>query len=291
MNEGAGAAESPRAAESSRGAGRSAMLRVAVLGLGEAGTEFARDLVASGADVRGFDPKVAVPDGVRARDGDLDAARDAELVFSLTTAHEAEAALRDALPGLAPGTVWAEANTATPALKARLAELAAGAGVELVDVAIMAPVPGRGIRTPMQVSGPAAARFVAMMAGLGVRVEQVPGPVGVASSRKLLRSVVYKGVAAAVVEALAGAEAAACAEWFREHIAAEFVNFDGDTLERLVTGTYAHAARRTEEMEAAAQQLAELGVAPRIASATRDVLRAIASGVPGTEVVAAEGEQ
>ncbi len=254
----------------------SAPLRVAVLGLGEAGAEFARDLVAAGADVRGYDPKAAAPQGVQVRGSDADAVRDAELVFSLTTAHEAEPALRDALPALVSGTVWAEANTGTPASKVRLAEEAAAAGVELVDVAIMAPVPGKGIRVPMQVSGPPAARFAAMMQRFGIRVEQVPGPVGVASSRKLLRSVVYKGVAAAVVEALAGAEAAGCEDWFREHIAGEFVSFDADTLERLITGTYAHAARRTEEMEAAALQLADLGVTPRIASAARDALHAIA---------------
>ena len=38
-----------------------------MLGLGEAGGEIARDLVAAGADVRGFDPLVAPPAGVRRR--------------------------------------------------------------------------------------------------------------------------------------------------------------------------------------------------------------------------------
>ncbi|MBY8858485.1 DUF1932 domain-containing protein [Nocardia sp. CA2R105] len=251
-------------------------LRVAVLGFGEAGAEFARDLAALGADVRGFDPKVPAPQGVRECSSDADAVREVDLVFSLTTAHEAESALRQALTGLAPGAVWAEANTGTPAAKVRLAELAAEAGVDLVDVAIMAPVPGRGIRTPMQVSGSAAMVFADIMDALGVPVELVPGPVGVASARKLLRSVVYKGLAAAVVEGLAGAEAAGCADWFRDHIAAEFRSFDQDTLDRLITGTYAHAARRAEEMAAAAGQLSELGVTPRIAAATRDALQDIA---------------
>ncbi|PXX71522.1 3-hydroxyisobutyrate dehydrogenase-like beta-hydroxyacid dehydrogenase [Nocardia tenerifensis] len=255
-------------------------VRVAVLGFGEAGIEFAADLVAAEADVRGFDPEVAAPHGVRQRVDDADAVRDAELVFSLTTAAEAEAALRDCLPRLRAGTLWAEANTSAPAAKARLAALAQTRGVDLVDVAIMAPVPGSGLRTPMCVSGSAAARFAAVMDALGVVVEAIHGPVGAASSRKLLRSVVYKGLAAAVVEALAGAEAAGCADWFREHMTTEFPKFDAHTMERLVRGTYTHAARRTEEMDAAAQQLADLGVRPRIATATRDALRAIADGEP-----------
>ena len=37
---------------------------IAVLGLGEAGSLLARDLVAAGAAVRGFDPKVPAPAGV-----------------------------------------------------------------------------------------------------------------------------------------------------------------------------------------------------------------------------------
>ncbi|MCX4090776.1 NAD(P)-dependent oxidoreductase [Nocardia sp. alder85J] len=252
--------------------------RVAILGLGEAGSAFARDLVAAGADVRGFDPVIAAPAGVRQRDSDADAVCDADLVFDLTTGDEAEAATRAALSGLRPGTLWAEANTVAPALKVRLAELVAGTGATLVDVAIMAPVPGKGLRVPMYVSGPDAARFRDLLAPYGVDVEHMPGPVGVASSRKLLRSVVYKGLAAAIVEAMAGARAAGCADWFHEHLTTEFVRFDPDMVDGFLEGSYTHAVRRAEEMAAAAEQLTDLGIEPRIATAARDSLRAIAAG-------------
>jgi 3-hydroxyisobutyrate dehydrogenase-like beta-hydroxyacid dehydrogenase len=253
-------------------------LRVAVLGLGEAGSAFARDLVAGGADVRGYDPKAAAPAGVQMRDGDADAVRDADLVFDLTTGDEAEAATRAALPGLRSGTLWAEANTVAPALKARLAELVAGTGAALVDVAIMAPVPGKGLRVPMYVSGPEAQRFRTLLAPFDVAVEHMPGPVGVASSRKLLRSVVYKGLAAAIVEAMAGARAAGCEDWFHEHLTTEFIRFEPDMVDRFIDGSYTHAVRRAEEMTAAAAQLVDLGIEPRIAAAARDSLRAIAAG-------------
>jgi 3-hydroxyisobutyrate dehydrogenase-like beta-hydroxyacid dehydrogenase len=39
-------------------------LVIAVLGLGEAGSVIARDLVAAGADVRGYDPAVAAEPGI-----------------------------------------------------------------------------------------------------------------------------------------------------------------------------------------------------------------------------------
>ena len=136
----------------------------------------------------------------------------------------------------------------------------------------MSPVPGKGLRTPMLVSGEAAGRYVELLAGLGADVAVQPGPVGTAISRKLLRSVFYKGLAAAVVEALRGAEAAGCADWLRGNIAAELAGFDERTVDRLVDGTHAHARRRADEMAAATEQLQELGVPARIAAAARDLL-------------------
>lgn len=246
-------------------------VRIAVLGLGEAGSEIARDLVAAGADVRGYDPEVAAVDGVESRADEADAVRDADVVLSANSSHDAMTALENALPGLRAGTVWADLNTASPGLKASLAR-AAGERADVVDVALMAPVPGKGLRTPMLVSGPAAERFAELLSGLGAQVSVQPGPVGEAISRKLLRSVFYKGLAASVVEALAAAERAGCADWLRGNISAELAGFDERTIDRLVDGTYKHARRRADEMAASTEQLEELGVRPRIAAAARDLL-------------------
>jgi 3-hydroxyisobutyrate dehydrogenase-like beta-hydroxyacid dehydrogenase len=251
---------------------RSSRVRIAVLGLGEAGSEIARDLVAAGADVRGYDPKGLVVEGVEVRTGEADAVRDADLVLSVNSSHDALTALLNALPALRAGTVWADLNTASPRVKAALVEELAGRDVPVVDVALMSPVPGKGLRTPMLASGEGAARYAEVLAGLGVEVAIQPGPAGEAISRKLLRSVFYKGLAAAVVEALAAADAAGCADWLRDNIGVELAGFDERAVDRLVDGTHRHARRRTDEMTAAAEQLVDLGVAPRIAAATRDLL-------------------
>jgi 3-hydroxyisobutyrate dehydrogenase-like beta-hydroxyacid dehydrogenase len=181
-------------------------------------------------------------------------------------------ALENALAALRPGTLWADLNTASPGLKVALSERAAERGVAVVDVALLSPVPGKGLRTPMLVSGEAAGRYVELLAPLGADVAVQPGPVGEAISRKLLRSVFYKGLAAAVVEALRGAEAAGCADWLRGNIAAELAGFDERTVDRLVDGSHTHARRRADEMAAATDQLVELGVTARIAPAARDWL-------------------
>ena len=251
---------------------------IAVLGLGEAGAAIAADLVAAGADVRGYDPKGLTVDGVQARDGEAAAVADADLVLSANSSHDAMTALVDALPSLRPGTIWADLNTASPGVKVALAERAAERGVPVVDVALMAPVPGKGLRTPMVVSGEAAERYRELMTALGAEVVVQAGPAGEAISRKLLRSVFYKGLAAAVVEALAGAESAGCADWLRANISAELAGFDERTIDRLVDGTHRHARRRADEMAAATEQLSELGVAPRVAAAARDLLVELRDG-------------
>ena len=73
-----------------------------------------------------------------------------------------------------------------------------------------------------------------------------------------------KGVAAAAIESLAAARAAGA----EERVRADMTAVLGEPLlERLLAGSQAHAARRVDEMRAAAAYLEELGVEPRVASA------------------------
>lgn len=257
------------------GAGQAAKLTVAVLGLGEAGSLIAADLSAAGATVRAFDPRVrAQSPGIVDCDGDADACRGADVVLSLTTAHEAMDALKASLPGLSPTAIYADLNTSASTLKQALFSLAGGAGItRFADVALMAPVPGRGLGAPMLVSGPAAEDYARLVGGLGARVEVLAGPPGAAADRKLVRSVFFKGLAAAVTESLRAARAAGCEDWIRDNIAAELTAASEATVDRLERGSIQHARRRAEEMADAAGLLRELGIPPRIAVASEEWLR------------------
>jgi 3-hydroxyisobutyrate dehydrogenase-like beta-hydroxyacid dehydrogenase len=242
---------------------------VAVLGLGEAGSVIAADLLAAGVRVRGYDPAVASPEGITDTRSEAEAAQGADLVLSVNSAKAAVDAFEAGLHGLRGDGLWADLNTASPGIKRRLAQIASGAGIPFADVAMMAPVPGRGLRVPMLASGSGAARFADMLAPLGADIDVLDGPAGLAATKKLLRSVFYKGMASAVVEALEAARAAGHEQWLREHIAAELTAADAGTLERITDGTYRHAVRRTAEMESAAAMLTELGVPPVMADASR----------------------
>jgi len=257
---------------------------IAVLGLGEAGSVIARDLVAAGVRVRGFDPAVTAAEPIIDTASEADAARGAHLVLSVNSAKAAVGAFTAGLAGLAalspsestrqdegawPDVLWADLNTASPGTKRQLAELAGQAGIPFADVAMMAPVPGRGLRVPMLASGTGAARYAAILGPLGANIEVLDGPAGLAASRKLLRSVFYKGMAASIVEALEAARAAGDEQWLQEHIATELATSDAATVGRITDGTRRHAVRRTAEMEAAADMLTELGVPPLMADASR----------------------
>lgn len=251
---------------------------VAVLGLGEAGSALARDLARAGASVRGYDPAtVPLPEGVQEAESEADAATGAHLVLSVNSASAAHDALRAGMGAAPPAAVWADLNTASPGAKRALAATAADQGLTFADVAIMAPVPGRGLRVPMLACGPGAARTAELLGPLGAFVDLIEGDPGTAAERKLLRSVFFKGLAAAVVEALAAGRAAGCEDWLRENIATELTRADASTVDRLVEGTRRHAVRRSAEMAAAADMLGELGVDPAISAASRDLLARLAA--------------
>lgn len=250
---------------------------IAVLGLGEAGSLLARDLAAAGATVRGYDPAVSAPPGVTGAGGEAEAADGADLVLSVNSSKAAAGALRAALPGLGEGAAWADLNTASPGVKAELAEIGRSGGVDVTDIAMMAPVPGRGIAVPMLASGQGAAAVAERLRAFGAQIEVLDGPAGTAATRKLLRSVFYKGMCTSIVEALQAAEAAGYEDWLREHIAEELTRLDASGLDRIVTGTRRHSVRRGAEMEAAAQMLTDLGVAPLMADASRAVHERLAA--------------
>ena len=256
---------------------KTAETRVAIIGIGEAGAEMARDLVAAGCSVRATDPSPAreVP-GAELVGSAADAVRGAELVLSLTTAVAARAAATAAAPALRPGAVYADLNTGSAELKRDVAVTVERAGALFADVAVMAPVPGRGLRTPMLASGSGAERFAELLRPLGADVEVLGGDPGAAAARKLLRSVFMKGLAAALLEGDAAAQAAGCEDWFRQEAAATLAEDDGRLVDRLLEGSRVHAARRVHELDCAAELLRELGVQPRVTNAARAVLAELA---------------
>jgi 3-hydroxyisobutyrate dehydrogenase-like beta-hydroxyacid dehydrogenase len=255
------------------------VLSVAVLGLGEAGATIAADLAAAGARVVGFDPRPDAGDDAVPKAGSPNEAVDgADIVLNVNSAEAALFAVRAVAGELAAGQVFADLNSAGAPLKRELAALVEPSGALFADVALMAPVPGRGLRTPALVSGPGAERFAERMGAVGMPVDVVGPEPGQAAVRKLLRSVFMKGLAASAIEALTAARAAGCEDWLRGELGAALDSADGALLERFETGSRRHAARRVHEVEDASALLRELGVEPRISEASAGWLKQLRDG-------------
>src|SRR3954467_12325621 len=134
----------------------------------------------------------------------------------------------------------------------------------------MAQLPGRGAKTPMLVSGAGAAAAAEILRPFGTPVTVLDDAApGAAATRKLLRSVAWKGTAAVVCEALAAARVAGLEDWMRGEILGLLSSADASTLERMEKGSRQHAVRRAHEMEEVAALLRELGLMPHMSDAAR----------------------
>ncbi|ABG03176.1 6-phosphogluconate dehydrogenase, NAD-binding protein [Rubrobacter xylanophilus DSM 9941] len=252
---------------------------LAVLGLGEAGSEISADLAARGRRVLGYDIRpVEPPEGVELAGSPEEAARGADAVLALVPAADAPAAARSVLPVLGPGSLYADCSSASPRQKRELARMVGRTGASFVDLTLMGTVPGRGLSTPAFVSGEGAGRLADLLRPLGMPVEEVSGEPGDAAGRKLLRSVFVKGMTGAMMEALEAARAAGCEGWLWGNIVSELAGADEALARRLVEGSYRHARRRADEMAAAAELLRGLGVEPRITRAAEARLRELLEG-------------
>ncbi|MEV4581707.1 DUF1932 domain-containing protein [Nonomuraea jabiensis] len=262
------------------------LMQVAVLGYGEVGRVLARGL-APRVPLRVYDPAhpPSPSGGPPLVACNAEAVRGADVVIAVTTGADSLAACEESRPNLRPGALYADLSTSAPGDKRRIAELVASAGASAVDGAIMAPIPLRGLATPILASGDEAARFAAFAGRHGMDVTPIGGSPGDAAARKLLRSVLVKGLSALVIESRRAAEAAGLGEWFWEHLLETVSAADERFVVRLLEGAGQHSVRRVHEMHAATRMLESLGVPHAMTAATavtlEDVTRTGVPPVPG----------
>jgi 3-hydroxyisobutyrate dehydrogenase-like beta-hydroxyacid dehydrogenase len=250
-------------------------LTIAILGLGEAGSHFANDLVALGLTVIGYDPnpKRTLHPAVRLAQNNAEAAQNADIILSVNLSAVAESVAREVLPVLQPGQIYADMNTASPDTKRAVAAILepsgqASPGALVVDVAIMAPVPPKGIFTPFLVSGPGAVAFSGELRPFGLEISVLSDIVGEAATRKLLRSIVYKGIAAVIGEAVAAGQSFGLEPYIREQIRSVIGGSDDALIDRFLEGSRTHALRRSHELEAVVAMLTARNVEPVMSRAT-----------------------
>lgn len=263
----------------------------AFVGFGEAGQYLSKGLQGEGARVsaaydilfdapdaggaKGAAVRVALADReIAAAASPAEAVADADMVISAVTAKQVAAAGDAAGPYLRPGQIFLDINSASPGAKRDASKSVIAAGADYVEAAVMSNVPPHGHRVPMFLAGTAADKAAALMTPLGMNVEVVGTEIGQASSIKMIRSVMVKGLEALLVESLTAAHRAGVEDKVIESLGESFPGLDWRGKAGYHLGRVAlHAARRADEMEEVAETLRDIGVPPTMAEATAKQLR------------------
>ncbi len=249
------------------------MTRIAFVGFGEAASALVQGWGVGRHDVSSYDIKVddsATRDElldrckqleVAGKDSFKDAVESAELVFSTVTADQSLNAAKSAAPYLQSGSYWFDLNSCAPTSKQAAAEVIEQVGVHYVDVAVMAPVHPALNKVPVLLGGPHAKAALPRLDDLLTNTKLIDGPVGAASSIKMLRSVMVKGLEALTAECALAAVAAGVdedvfASLNRSHPGSEWSAQAAYNFERSVL----HGERRAAEMEEVAKTVKDLGL-------------------------------
>lgn len=198
------------------------------------------------------------------------ALQNARLVLSLVTADAALEAAQTCAPMLDRGAIWIDMNSVAPDTKREAAKVIEQHGARYVDAAILAPVHPARLEVPILLAGACAADAQDALQALGFANTSIVGSeVGRASSIKLIRSVMVKGVEALTYEMIAAAEEAGVADEVLASLDASAKSESWSTraaynLERMAT----HGKRRAAEMEEAASTLRSLGIEPVMTEGT-----------------------
>jgi 3-hydroxyisobutyrate dehydrogenase-like beta-hydroxyacid dehydrogenase len=207
--------------------------------------------------------------GVEAAPSAAAALADASLVISAVTAAECVAAARTAAMEIEPGGLFLDVNSVSPMTRMIAAAAITDGGGRYVESAIMSPIAPAGIASPMLLGGPHAAAFLAQGRALGFRGASVfSDVVGPASTAKLCRSVIVKGMEALLAESLLAARRYGVEQAVLESLTGLLPAGDWHALAQyMIARSLQHGRRRAAEMREAAVTVREAGVAPWMSSA------------------------
>ena len=250
--------------------------RIALIGFGEVGQTLAEDLVAAGVTgLSAFDAQFSDPDSlpsralathpaVRAAESHRDAVAGADLVICAVTAAQDLTASEAVAEGIAPGALFLDLNSASPAMKIEAARRVDGAGGRYVEAAVMSPIGPKRIASPMLLGGPHGAAFLALAVPLGFTGANLYSDVvGKASAAKMCRSVIIKGLEALLTESLLAARRYDVLETVVESLGDLLPLPDWESRARyMISRSVEHGVRRAEEMRESAATVAEAGVDP-----------------------------
>ena len=244
-----------------------------LIGFGEAGSTFAAAGEWTHAQVYDRLPKP----GIALCADTAAAVAGARVVLSLVTADQALAVAQTVARTIEPDALYLDMNSVAPDTKRAAAAPIEAAGGHYVDVAVMAPVDPARLAVPLLLSGERAEAARSALAALGFTDIRIVGTdVGRASSIKMIRSVMVKGIEALTAECVLAAETAGVADEVLASLDASekprpWATRADYNLDRMMV----HGLRRAAEMEEVVKTLDALGTGSAMTRGTVERQRAI----------------
>lgn len=251
------------------------MTHFAIIGFGEVGGIFARDLHQRGAvRISAYDSSAVA----QARAADTDyvdgcetpqaAADGADVVFVSVTAASVLDAMASLGGGLQHRPYVIDVNSVSPATKRAASHIVGEAGGRYVEAAVMTSVPPHGLSAPMLLGGPHAGDWMEAMRPFAMRLEVFSADIGAASSVKMCRSVMIKGLEALATECLLAARHYGVDQQVLASLADTLPHPDWPQLARyLISRALLHGQRRAEEMREVARTVQDAGLVPLLSEA------------------------
>lgn len=196
-------------------------------------------------------------------------ASSAGFVISVVTADQSHKAASAIAPFLGNKHVFADGNSVSPGTKRRSATAISANGAAYIDLAIMQPITPLGHRTPVLLAGPRQHDIVPIFEKFAFSFNWEGADIGQASTIKMLRSILIKGMESLICESMTAAEGLGLGQ--------RILQSAGKTLgienmpalaDYVMARVVVHGRRRAAEMREAAKTLEELGLSNDMASAT-----------------------
>ncbi|MCR9214443.1 MAG: DUF1932 domain-containing protein [Proteobacteria bacterium] len=259
---------------------------IALIGFGEAGMAFAEGWTGIGnLSLTAFDLKIdSLEDGVAAgkqsdfqkfniQDGKtaIDTVKNAAAIFSVVTADQALKAAQSITNGITDGTLFFDCNSCAPGTKRKSKAVIDAAGGRYVDVAVMSPVHPKLHKTPLLISGDHVEEAMTVFDCLQMNATIMEGDVGAASSVKMIRSIMMKGLEALFSECVLAGRRAGVDEEVLASLEKTYpgFNFEGRAAYMFERMTQ-HGLRRAAEMREVALTIEELGLPNGVTAAAVD---------------------
>jgi len=255
-------------------------MNVTIIGFGEAGPVFGKQLRGEGMVVTAWDKlqgdastsqqqtTKTQSHGITPGISLLDAISCADLIISTVTASQAFTAAEQALEGLSEGCHWLDLNSVSPTTKLAIHNLLKSKGVLFTEGVAMDTVPSKGAQVPILLCGPKSQSLSELLNSAGLNTRSVSAALGAASTTKLLRSILIKGMEALFAEAM---EAAGKVDMQSEVIASLQATYPGIDWQKVagyqLSRATQHASRRASEMREAQALVRQLDVEPIMTTA------------------------